>query len=172
MNAAIIQKINISSVAQILFGAILIAILAQISIPLEPVPITLQTVAILLIGYKFKPETALYSVIAYIAAGLFGVPVFQNFDFGAGVVAGPSGGYIIGFAAAAYAIAKICEISKSWVYMLLAGVAGQLIIFTFGVTWLSGFVGFEDAITYGVMPFILPGLVKTIALVSLLKLVK
>jgi biotin transport system substrate-specific component len=169
MNSTAIRIPAITDVTKVLMGALLIAIMAQISIPLEPVPITLQTVAVLFIGLTYSPIRAVQSVVAYILLGIFGAPVFQGFDSGFSVLSGATGGYILGFIAAVYSMAKIREINKSTSYMILSVLTGQAIIFALGVAWLSAFIGLEDAIKYGVLPFVIPGVAKSTMLVALLK---
>ena len=169
MNSMVIRIPAVKGVLTVVAGALLISIMAQISIPLEPVPITLQTVAVLFIGLTYSKVRAVQSVVAYIMFGIFGAPVFQGFDSGFSTLVGASGGYILGFIAAVYAMAKVREINKSISCMILSVILGQVIIFVLGVSWLSTFVGFEDAIKYGVLPFILPGIAKSVMLVALLK---
>lgn len=169
MNSTVIRIPAITDIAKVLMGALLIAIMAQISIPLEPVPITLQTVAVLFIGLTYSPMRAIQSVVAYILLGILGAPVFQGFDSGLSIITGATAGYIIGFIVAVYAMAKIREMNKSTSYMILSVLTGQAIIFALGVAWLSAFIGAEDAIKYGILPFVIPGIAKSVMLVALLK---
>lgn len=156
-----------------LLGTLLIAIFAQISIEMEPVPITLQTVAVMLIGYRCSPLQAFRSTTLYLLLGLAGLPVFSGFSFGPQIVFGTTGGYLVGFIATAYFLARATiKFGDSWLAMTLLGLVATIITFIFGITWLSFLIGVEDAFTYGFLPFILPGVAKVVALTSLLKMSK
>jgi biotin transport system substrate-specific component len=155
-------------------GAAIIALLAQISIEIEPVPITLQTVAVMLIGYRFSPSQALKSTTLYLLLGLAGIPVFSNFAFGPQVIFGPTGGYILGFIPSAYFLALATRRfgDESWLVMTALGLIATAITFVFGISWLSFLIGVQNAFTVGFLPFILPGITKVVMLTSLLKMVK
>ncbi len=155
-----------------LLGALIIAVFAQVSIEMEPVPITLQTVAVMLIGYRFSPAQAFKSTTLYMLLGLAGLPVFSNFDFGPQVVFGTTGGYIFGFIPAAYFLALATQKfgDKSWLTMTALGLVATAITFVFGISWLSFLIGVQDAINFGFLPFIIPGIAKVVMLTSLLKM--
>ncbi len=153
-----------------LFGVTILFAGAQISIPLQPVPITLQTVSAMLIGLTFSKRAALTSALSYLGLGAIGLPMFANYMSGIGVIFGTSGGYLVGFLIGAYVMAVLKEyFSSSWVGMLTNCFVGSAITFALGITWLSTFVGFEKAITLGFVPFIIPGLLKAVVLTGCLK---
>ncbi|OJX09345.1 MAG: hypothetical protein BGO77_04750 [Caedibacter sp. 37-49] len=159
---------------QFVIGVILLFACSQIHIPLKPVPITLQTVAIMLIGLTYKPRQAFEIVLAYLLLGATGVPVFSEFSGGYAYLLGPTGGYFAGFLVAApltaWIFSKITH--KTWGIIFASCAVGQTIIYSLGVIWLTKFIGFEAAIQSGVVPFILPGVVKTILLASIVKALK
>ncbi|XVN43367.1 MAG: biotin transporter BioY [Candidatus Rickettsia vulgarisii] len=168
-------KISASKILEIILGVSLLAICSQVSIPLNPIPITLQTVAVLFIGLTYDRVNAISSVIAYITLGCAGIPVFTNYGFGISKITGPSGGYIIGFIAAVYAMSllksKIFNSNKILDNILLC-LIGSSIIMGLGYLWLAGFIGFKQSFVLGVLPFIIPGIVKSLLLVGLLRAVK
>ncbi len=107
---------------------------AYIAIPLGPVPIVLQNLFIMLAGLLLGGRWGLISVAVYLLAGAVGLPVFAGGTGGVGKFVGPTGGYLLGFAAAAYLIGIISESGRGRVTIdVLAMVAGTLIIYAFGV---------------------------------------
>jgi biotin transport system substrate-specific component len=143
---------------------------AQISIPLQPVPITLQTVSAMLIGLTFSRKAALKSLSAYWILGTAGLPLFANYSSSIAVTFGPSGGYLIGFLVGAYVMTLLKEhLGTSWIGLLTNCFVGSAITFAAGLGWLSTFVGFEKAIALGFVPFIIPGVVKALVLSGSLK---
>ncbi len=164
---AINKPIEISLCTLLLF------ITAQASIPLYPVPITLQTLGIMIIGLCFSYKTALYSVMTYLFLGLMGFPVFSNFSGGYGIFLGPRGGYLIGFLAAIVVMNSVKESLKytysQTTYNTLACMAGMMMIYIPGISWLAVHVGIHDAIMVGLFPFIIPGMIKICLLVNILR---
>ncbi|WP_333024002.1 biotin transporter BioY [Wolbachia endosymbiont of Pentidionis agamae] len=163
-----------SRLIEVLFCVLFLFLTSQISIPLHPVPITLQTLGVMIIGLKFSSRTAFYSVFTYILFGIIGVPVFANLSAGYYVLIGPSGGYLIGFLAAATIIGSMKEFLskqefKPFLSYFLSSLVGTILIFIFGVSWLAIHVGFKQAIISGVLPFIIPGIVKSILLAATLQ---
>ena len=157
--------------ALIVAGSLLIAVTAQIAIPLgfSPVPITGQTFGVLLIGALYGARRGALTVIAYLAEGAAGLPVFAAFGAGAAHLLGPTGGYLVGFVPAAFLVGVLAQ--RGWDRWFLttvaAMVAGNLVIFIVGATWLTAFIDADLAITLGVVPF-LPGAVVKIVLAALL----
>lgn len=155
----------------VLAGSVVIALSAQISflLPFSPVPISGQTFAVLLVGALLGSKRGFAAVAAYLVQGAAGLPVFAGGAGGFIVFAGPTGGYLIGFALAAFAVGWLAE--RGWdrhaPTTVAAMVIGNLCIYTFGVLWLSHLIGFEAAISGGLMPFIVGDIVK-IALATLL----
>ncbi|WP_353269806.1 biotin transporter BioY [Wolbachia endosymbiont (group A) of Myopa testacea] len=172
----ITQSSSRSTLAEILSCVLLLFLMAQISVPLQLVPITLQTLGVMLIGLKFNRRTAFYSVLTYLSLGAAGFPVFANFSGGYHIFLGPTGGYLIGCLAAVMVMSKVNELLnskyKSFVCNSLSYLAGTVVIFICGVSWLAVYLGLGQAIMVGVLPFILPGLVKIFLLVVALQYLK
>lgn len=136
-------------------GALFIALSAQISIPLwfTPVPITAQTLAVLLVGATGGARRGGASLVIYLAGGAVGLPFFSP--------AGPATyGYLAGFAAAAIVVGYLAERGwdRSYRRAVLAMLAGNIVIYLFGLPWLGYYVdlGFTATLTAGLTPFI-PG---------------
>ena len=135
-----------------------VALMAQIEIPLWPVPITGQTFGVLLVGAALGSRRGALSLILYLTEGALGLPVFAGGAAGISRIAGPTGGYLIGFVAAAFVIGWLCE--RGWdrhfLTMALAMLTGNLVIYLFGIPWLAQFTGWEKVWAAGLLPF-LPG---------------
>lgn len=160
-----------------LFAA-LIAVLGLVAIPLpfSPVPVTGQSLGIMLAGGILSVRQAAYSVLTFLLIGAVGVPVFAGVTGGIGILVGPRGGYLIGFLVGAIIIALVKgKENNVWRLALANLVGGILVVYTLGVLWLS-FVtgmGLEKAITVGALPYI-PGdlfkvFVATIVAVTITK---
>ncbi len=168
-----ISILDIKSFVKIFLSVMLISACAQITIPIQPVPITLQTVSVLLIGLTLKPREAFFAILSYIAIGIAGAPVFAGFNSGLTYFMGFTTGYLIGFLFAAPTMAYVREKfpSSSPISILAICFVGQFILYTFGILWLAKSFGLEKAIAVGLVPFILPGIVKSFILTGLLKAV-
>lgn len=157
----------------ILGCSVLIGLSAQISIPLPftPVPITGQTLTVLLTGAVLGSRRGLLAVLTYLAQGFAGLPVFAGGKAGLVALLGPSGGYLVGFAAAAWLTGFLAEKGwdRRWQSNLLAMGLGNLVIYLFGLPWLAMFVG-NQAIALGLLPFIPGDLVKLAIATGLLPL--
>ncbi|MGI9461004.1 MAG: biotin transporter BioY [Alphaproteobacteria bacterium] len=151
-------------------GVLLIYAAAHISIPIQPVPVTLQTLAVLLLALTYGRWESLASIITYVGAGMMGAPIFAGGKFGAMVLLSPTGGYIIGFVVAVFLVGLIKEKwqCKKFLPLLFASLSGLVAIFTFGMMWLFYLFGFDKAIAVGLVPFILPELVKAFLLAGAL----
>jgi len=138
----------------------LIALGSWISIPFFPVPLTLQTLFVLLAGVAMKRH-AVIPVSLYLLMGAAGLPVFHNGVAGIGILLGPTGGYLIGFIAAAL-IAGLAWEHPSKIVRAAGLITATFVIYAFGVAWLmvSTGIGFLPAIVAGVLPFIFGDLVK------------
>ena len=168
------QSTPLSETLRVALGAVVLFACTQVSIPLNPVPITLQTLGVLLIGLTYSPKEALKTLLLYVGCGLLGLPVFTNFGTGIGKLLGPTGGYLIGFILAAPTMAWLLSQIKTrsgWT-LLLACAIGQTLIYAFGLIWLSTFLGVQGALQHGLLPFILPGAVKAVGLSAILGYVK
>lgn len=151
-------------VALVVLGAGLIALMAQLQFPLpfSPVPVTGQTFAVLLVGASLGARLGAASVGLYIAEGVAGLPVFTGGSAGLARLSGPTGGYLVGFIAAAFIVGLLAE--RGWDRRIwtaaVAMLVGEVLIYVFGVGWLSRFpltVGLLDA---GLLPFVAGDLYK------------
>ena len=153
-----------------LFGA-LTAVGAYIIIPLPPVPITLQTLFLGLAGVLLGGRLAALSQVVYLLLGIIGLPVFAGGKAGLGVLFGPTGGYLIGFVAAAFVIGRLVALKNrpGFVWVCLSLTAGMAVIYTLGVLQLSLVARLTPlkALTVGVLPF-LPGDIVKIVLTALI----
>jgi biotin transport system substrate-specific component len=151
-----------------LFGA-LTAVGAYIIIPLPPVPITLQTLFLGLAGTLLGGRLGALSQVVYLLLGVIGLPVFAGGKAGLGVLFGPTGGYLIGFVAAAFVIGKLAALKArpGFAWLCLSLVAGTAVLYALGVLQLSLVARLAPvkALAVGVIPF-LPGDVIKIALTA------
>jgi biotin transport system substrate-specific component len=142
-----------------LFGA-LTAVGAFISIPLQPIPITLHTLFLNVAGLLLGGSLGALSQVVYIFLGIFGLPVFSGGKAGFGVLLGPTGGYLAGFVFGAWIIGYVARLKKDpgLLWMIAAIAAGHVIIYALGVLQLSyvAHLGLRKALAVGVLPF-LPG---------------
>lgn len=143
--------------------AAIIAVLAQVSIPLPLVPITGQTLAIGLVVTILGLKYGTYSVLLYIMLGAIGLPVFQGFSGGLSIIAGPTGGYIIGFIPCALAIGYYLEKTRlTFTHALAANLIGMVVTLFFGALWLKilADLSWTGALVSGVAPFVVVGMIK------------
>ncbi|MEM7567994.1 MAG: biotin transporter BioY [Pseudomonadota bacterium] len=153
-------------IGAILIGSWVIALSARINVPIASVPMSMQTFAILLIAALSGRNLAGQTVLAYLAQGAAGLPMFAS---GAGLayLAGPTGGYLLGFLVAALLVGALAD--RGWnakpLGLAASALAGHAVIFLFGVAWLSVLMGgVAAAIAEGLTPFI-PGMVVKTALI-------
>lgn len=152
--------------ALVVIGAGLTGLAAQVSIhtPLTPVPFTLQTFAVLLVGASLGPARGALSMLVYLLAGVVGVPWFASHAHGWG---GPSFGYIIGFVVAAGAVGELSRRGNDRQVLSTIGLMafGSAIVYVFGATWLAAdlHVGAQKAVDLGVTPFLVTDALKLAA---------
>lgn len=149
-------------------GSVLIALLAQLEIPLQPVPITGQTFGVLLVGALLGSRLGAVTVLTYLAWGAIGLPVFAGGISGLAHLVGPTGGYLVGFVGAAFLVGWLAE--HGWDRRILttavAMLLGTILIYLPGIAWLSRFVGWDRVLELGLAPFVLGDLLK-VALAAL-----
>jgi biotin transport system substrate-specific component len=142
--------------ALIVGGALLTALCSQIVIPLQPVPITGQTFGVLLVGSLLGSRRGAASMFTYFGAGAIGLPVFAGGAAGLARLTGPTAGYLVGFVAAATLVGFLSQ--RGWDRQVattaVAMALGTLMIYAFGVIWLSRFVGWRMVLAAGVFPFL------------------
>lgn len=169
----------IVDITLVVLGAALTAGLAQVSVPLVPVPVTGQTLAVLLVGATLGAVRGGLSLLAYAAAGIIGLPVFAPEPDGSHItgwtaIGGSSGGYIVGFIFAAAFVGWLSQ--REWDRKFFKAIAtflgGSLVVFAFGLPWLAFTlnVGLEKTLEWGLYPFILGGIIKAAIAAGLLPL--
>jgi biotin transport system substrate-specific component len=128
-------------------------------LPFSPVPITLQTLFVILAGVLLGPVYGPISQLLYLAAGVAGLPVFAGGVAGPGVLVGPTGGYLVGFVLGSWTAGLFTRPGSGWVRLVTGLLAAHAAIFVVGMAHLSVFVGssLETAFRLGVVPF-LPGM--------------
>lgn len=158
----------------VLGGALLLFACSQIQIPLHPVPITLQTVAVMVLGLTYSPRRVLQTYGLWLGLAALGVPVLAGLAGGYGALMGVSAGYFIGFVLASFSMAFLKEklALNSWKADLALVTLGSVCVFACGLTWLTHLIGWNQALLYGLYPFIVPGLIKAGVLCSVLQVVR
>lgn len=151
--------------ALIFGGSLFVALSAQLAIPLgfSPVPVTGQTFAVLLTGALLGARRGSLSILAYIAEGAAGLPVFAMGQGGAAVLLGPRGGYIIGFILAAWLTGFLAE--RRWdrrvATTIVAMALGNVAIYALGLLWLCCLMGSDARVlALGLYPFLIGDLLK------------
>ncbi len=146
----------------------------RIPLPFTPVPITLQTLFVLLSGALLGSNLGVFTQLSYISVGLVGMPIFTGAGSGLSYLLGPTGGYLFGFMVAALWLGKFIKYSKDNLFLaFIILCAGDLILLSCGVLWLKFIFGYSlsKLLFIGIMPFIPGDLVKAfIAAVIYLKL--
>jgi len=140
---------------------------AYIPLKATPIPITMQTLFVLLSGAILGKKLGILSQSLYLTLGAAGIPFFASGSFGIAYLLGPTGGYIVGFLAASYIIGRILEKEDSLIYIISAFIIGAVAIFALGAGWLAFGLGFgiTKAFYLGVLPFI-PGCVIKILIAT------
>ncbi len=144
---------------------------AEIRIPLEPVPITLQTLFVLLAGAVLGSGFGLLAQAFYVGLGAFGLPLFAGGAAGFAVLAGPTGGYLLGFLVAPVLVGRLIHRRSAWWWQLLVFYVGSLSILSLGVLHLTVFYtgDFFEALKVGYFPFVLGDALKILAAVSIFR---
>jgi biotin transport system substrate-specific component len=166
-----------SDIALVIAGTALVAVLAQVAIPLWPVPITGQTLAVLLVGAGLGAARGAASLTLYALLGAVGLPIYSEASSGWSVLLGPTGGYIIGFIASAAIVGWAAERAwdRGWYKPIITFIGGSLVVFAIGLPWLAvslGQLGFpndlQSVLVAGFYPFIIGGVIKAAIAAALL----
>lgn len=159
---------NAGTMTRVALMAAFTAVAAQITIPLEPVPFTLQVLAVILTGLLLGPRYGALAMGIYLLVGAVGVPVFAGFRGGLGVLFGDTGGYLLAYplaaALAGMAAGAVANASRQrgLVAGFLWGSAALAVIYALGATWLAILAGLSPAaaLAAGVLPFVVFDLIK------------
>lgn len=141
--------------AKALGASLIIALSAHIKVPFWPVPMTMQTCAVMTIAALFGRNLGVAAMLAYLTEGLLGLPVFAS-GIGPAVLVGPTAGYLMGMVVAAAIVGR----ASGHVATLAALVLGTMVIYVFGAGWLATFIGMDHAWSAGVLPFLLGDVAK------------
>ncbi len=175
-NPSLLKNITLA-----ILGTLAIWVSAKIQIPFYPVPMTMQVFVVLAIGAAFGSRLGAATVLLYLAEGAAGLPVFAGTPekgIGLAYMAGPTGGFLIGFVIAAFITGTLAERGwdRNFVTTTFAMLFGLAAIYALGLLWLAapflpitefGGIGFDKAIQFGLQPFIIADLVK-VALAAML----
>tara|TARA_Y100000746_G_scaffold151816_1_gene130143 strand:- start:748 stop:1311 length:564 start_codon:yes stop_codon:yes gene_type:complete len=170
-NLKIFQGINqnVINVLLILFGTLLLTISAKVQVPFWPVPMTMQTFVVFLIGSTYGVRLSFLTLVAYLIEGAMGLPVFAA---GGGILylTGPTAGYLYGMTIAAVIISYFANqgYSTSYLKSFISIIIGSAIIFALGVLYLGSIIGYNKAIQAGLLPFIPSELFKIVLAVLLI----
>ena len=145
--------------------AVLTALAAQISLPMVPVPMTLQSLAVVLAGGVLGARRGVAAMLLYLAAAAVGLPVLSDGRGGLAALVGPTAGYLVGFVLAVGAVGMAAR--RGWLTRPVTGItilgAAHLLILGFGVTWLAQGMGWTDALAGGFTPFLAGTVLKSAA---------
>jgi biotin transport system substrate-specific component len=160
----VISRSLATDVVLVVAGAALTAGAAQLAIPLWPVPITMQTLAVLLVGSSLGATRGAASMALYLVLGAVGLPVYSDGEHGFAVLFGSTGGYIFGFVFAAALTGWLAQRNwdKKFVGAAVSFLAGTVVTFAFGLIGLSLALGgtLTQTLEWGLYPFIIGGIIK------------
>ena len=168
----LVTHTKLNDIFWILSFTVLTAVAAQITIPVKPVPFTLQTMMVLLSGAFLGSKKGAYSQIAYLAAGVMGLPVFAQIPdgmIGFARLFGPTGGYLLSFPLAAFVAGYMTEKNKSYISFVFSLFLSNMLILLVGSLYLGAFFlgNIVEAIKQGMIVFLLWEIVKVFAAASI-----
>ena len=157
------MKFDSKNMTKIAVMTAVICILGPLSIPIGPVPISLTPLTILLSVYILGTASGSVATLLYVFLGAVGLPVFGGFTGGFGIIAGPTGGYIIGYVFLALISGWFIEHFYNMVWVQYMGMClGMAVLYAFGTAWLAyvAHMTFAEALAVGVFPFIAVDMIK------------
>lgn len=161
---------SLTDLHQLVWTALMAATIAAgayISLPIGPIPVSMQTFFITLTGFVLGPKRAMLAVGLYLLAGTIGLPVFAGGKSGLGHLFGPTGGFLFGFviSAAICGMARVGETTIPWIKGIIYGLLGMSVLFIMGAFWLKFSLDLTWTKTWsvGVAPFLLWGAIKNLA---------
>ena len=160
---------NLLNVILALFGTLLLALSSKIQVPFWPVPMTMQTFVIFLIGMTYGVRLSFATVALYLFEGAAGLPVFAS-GGGIAYLTGPTAGYLYGMLFACALISHLANLGFSSTYFkaAISLIIGSIIIFVLGIIYLGSIIGYQKAIAAGLLPFIPSELFKIALAVALI----
>ena len=160
---------NLLNIILVLFGTLLLALSSKVQVPFWPVPMTMQTFVIFLIGMTYGVRLSFATVTLYLLEGAAGLPVFAS-GGGLSYLFGPTAGYLYGMLFASVAISYFANLgfSKTYFKAAFSLIIGSIIIFSFGILYLGSIIGYEKAIAAGLLPFIPSEIFKIALAVALI----
>ena len=159
----------------VLAGAFILTASSSVAIPMVPVPITLQTLAVLTLGAAYGWQLGTMTVLAWLACGALGLPVFADGAGGLEHLTGATAGYLIAFPFAAGLVGWLVERgwnADRWGLAFAAMLIGHVVCLGLGGAWLATQIGVAAAWTHGVLPFLIGGVIKSAMGVIVLLLLK
>jgi len=166
------QKTALRNIGLVLAFSMLLALSAQVRIPLffTPVPITGQTFVVLLIGALLGPRLGAAAILAYLLEGAVGLPFLQGGNSGLAYMMGPTGGYLLGYIPAVLIVGWFAErgLDRRFVTAIAAMVLAEVVIYACGLAWLSHFVPAGSVLKMGLLPFIPGDAIKILAAAAVL----
>jgi len=153
------------NVMLVVLGSLVLAVSSQLRIPMWPVPLTLQSATVLLIGMVYGQRLGFFTIALYIFEGCIGIPVFAGFSHGTSILFGPSGGYIIGFLPASVLCGYLMQrgFAKSFFGALFTAVIGTIIIFAAGALMMLNYFDWHQVFLFGIAPFLVTEPIKILA---------
>ncbi|SDA59473.1 biotin transporter BioY [Mesorhizobium qingshengii] len=160
-------------VGAVVIGTLFLALSSYIEVPMVPVPVTMQTFAVTLIGALYGWRLGAVTIAAWLVEGAVGFPVLAGGAAGVAHFVGPTGGYLFAFPITGALVGWLAE--RGWngnrvVFAFAAMLLGNLACLVLGTAWLAVMIGAEKAITFGFLPFIVGGLLKSALGAATLKL--
>lgn len=169
----VITSTTSANVMKVIMGVMALFASAQIIIPIQPVPITLQTMIISIIAFTYKPCVSFITVFVYIAIGLMGLPMFAKFSGGLHYFMGTTCGYLIGMLIATPVMSTLnIEYSRKFLGIFGACLIGHVIIYLLGVCWLATIIGVKQALYSGFIVYIPTGVLKILVFSYLYSYIK
>ncbi len=157
------------NISLMLIGTLILAFSSKVQVPFWPVPMTMQTFVVFIIGMTFGSKLAFFTLLLYLFEGAIGLPVFAK---GGGLLylTGPTAGYLYGMAIAAGLVGYFADknFNESYFKSFVSLFGATIIIFFIGIGYLGSIIGYEKAFTVGLYPFILSELFKIVLAVTII----
>lgn len=159
-------------VAAVAAGTLILALSSHVEVPMVPVPMTMQTFAVTLVGALYGWRLGAITIVAWLAQAAIGFPVLAGGSGGLHHFAGPTAGYLFAFPIVGGLVGWLAE--RGWngkrvILAFAAALIGNALCLALGAIWLAGMIGLEQAIALGVTPFVLGGVLKSALAAAALK---